>query len=235
MADFLLIHGSCHGAWCWDATTRALEELGHHACAIDLPGHGADPTPPEDVTLEHYAKAIDEALDGSVHLVGHSMAGFAIAAAAERAADRISSLIYLAALPPLPGKSIVDIQRMHPDQPLRDAIRISEDRKTWWPDPQTGAERFYHDVPADIAIAAMARLTPEPMAPQITPIHPQKALTLRRHYILCEEDHAVATALQEMLCKDWQGGKVIRLASSHSPFLSCPKALAKALARLAEE
>ena len=37
---FLLIHGGFHGAWCWDRVVPELEQLGHKAVAIDLPGHG---------------------------------------------------------------------------------------------------------------------------------------------------------------------------------------------------
>ena len=29
MAEYLLIHGSCHGAWCWRDVIPALEALGH--------------------------------------------------------------------------------------------------------------------------------------------------------------------------------------------------------------
>lgn len=235
MAEFLLIHGSCHGAWCWDQTIAALAALGHNARAIDLPGHGADPMPPEDVTLDDYARAIDAALERPTHVVGHSMAGIALSAAAELAADRIASLIYLAAFPPLAGKSVVDMQQMYPDQPLRAAIRVSEDRKTWWPDPAAGRDRFYHDVPEAVARAAMARLTPEPMAPQLTRIEAAAARSLPRHYILCEEDHSVATGLQELFTADWQGGTVVRMPGSHSPFLARPEALARVLAGLADQ
>ena len=37
MARFLLIHGSCHGAWCWRDLLGELANLGHDAHAIDLP------------------------------------------------------------------------------------------------------------------------------------------------------------------------------------------------------
>jgi pimeloyl-ACP methyl ester carboxylesterase len=49
MAEFLLIHGSCHGAWCWRDVLPELERLGHSARAIDLPSHGVDQTPIKDV------------------------------------------------------------------------------------------------------------------------------------------------------------------------------------------
>ena len=39
MARFLLIHGSCHGAWCWRDLLPELAARGHEARAIDLPFH----------------------------------------------------------------------------------------------------------------------------------------------------------------------------------------------------
>jgi pimeloyl-ACP methyl ester carboxylesterase len=57
MSDILLVHGSCHGAWCWRDLIPALTALGHSPRAIDLPSHGADQTPVNDVTLDSYAMA----------------------------------------------------------------------------------------------------------------------------------------------------------------------------------
>ena len=37
VATFLLIHGACHGAWCWEAVAPLLHERGHEVVAPDLP------------------------------------------------------------------------------------------------------------------------------------------------------------------------------------------------------
>ena len=37
MSDVLLIHGACHGAWCWDDVASFLTESGHRPTAVDLP------------------------------------------------------------------------------------------------------------------------------------------------------------------------------------------------------
>ena len=37
MSDVLLIHGACHGAWCWDGVASHLSESGHRPIAVELP------------------------------------------------------------------------------------------------------------------------------------------------------------------------------------------------------
>ena len=66
MAEFLLIHGSCHGAWCWRDVLPELIELGNTARALDLPSHGDDRTPIAEVTLALYRDAILDAIDTPV-------------------------------------------------------------------------------------------------------------------------------------------------------------------------
>ena len=110
MPDILLIHGAAHGAWCWHRVIPALERLGHHARAIDLPGNGDDRTPAAQVTLDRYADAILAATNGPTILLGHSMGGFPITAAAQRAPDRIAALIYLCAYLPRPGQTLAEMR-----------------------------------------------------------------------------------------------------------------------------
>jgi len=35
--EIALVHGSYHGAWCWDLLRPELEQLGHRVIAMDLP------------------------------------------------------------------------------------------------------------------------------------------------------------------------------------------------------
>ena len=51
MADFLLIHGTCHGVWCWRDMVAPLTALGHTVRSIDMPGHGGDTTPLNEVDV----------------------------------------------------------------------------------------------------------------------------------------------------------------------------------------
>ncbi|NCO85472.1 MAG: alpha/beta fold hydrolase [Rhodobacterales bacterium] len=231
---FLLIHGSCHGAWCWDALIAELAALGRQARAIDLPSHGADATPAHEVTLALYARAIVAAMDAPVVLVGHSMAGYPITAAADLAPERIARLVYLCAYAPMPGLSLAQMRRLATTQPLIDAITVASDRATFRFDPAKAVDRLYHDVAPAIAAAAVARLGAQPIAPQETPWQPGPSVTLPRSYIRCTDDRAIPPDFQETMTAGWPAECVHTLPTSHSPFLSAPKALALLLCQIAD-
>ncbi len=42
MAHFLLLHGACHGGWCWDPVATVLDAAGHRTTAPDLPCESLD-------------------------------------------------------------------------------------------------------------------------------------------------------------------------------------------------
>src|SRR5690606_34358860 len=91
VAHILLVHGSCHGAWCWDRVVPALARHGHAARAIDLPAHGDDRTPAGDATLDLYAGRILAAIDAPTVLVGHSAAGYPITLAAALGGPKVAA------------------------------------------------------------------------------------------------------------------------------------------------
>lgn len=227
MTDLLLIHGSCHGAWCWDAVIPALAALGVTAKAIDLPGRDGSPT-----TLDDYAKAILKAAQPGTVLVGHSAGGYAITAAAEGDPDRFGGLIYLCAYLPAQAQSLADMRRAGPSQPLLPAIRMAADRGSFTIAPEMAAAVFYHDCPAQVASTATARLCPQPVLPQETPLSPKTAETLPRHYIVCDNDRAIPPAYQVQMASALPQAMVTHLAASHSPFLSMPQTLAMRLAEI---
>ena len=241
-AAFLLVHGSAHGAWCWRDTIPALEALGHRARAIDLPSHGADPTPASEVTLDAYARAIVSALDdwgddtGSdapAILVGHSMAGYPITAAAELAPEKVARLVYLCAYVPRAGHSLADLRRMGPSQPLRDAIVADPTGTTFRFDPDKAVDRLYHDVALGTAAWAVSMLGAQPIRPQETVLAVERALRVPRSYIRCTGDRAIPPAWQAAMSEGWPAADVTTLPTSHSPFLSDPAALAARLDAIA--
>lgn len=236
MADFLLIHGSCHGAWCWRDVLPLLNIPGHSALAIDLPGHGADATPAVDVSLDLYARAILDAaqrIGRPVTLVGHSMAGYPITAAAERAPEAIARLVYLCAYRPQDGLSLIDMRRAGPRQPLLPAIEAAPDGITFTFRPEFAEDRFYHDCPPGTLGYALPRLCPQPVAPQATPLHLDRSPGVPAHYIICTEDRAIPPEYQATMAQGLPPDCITTLATSHSPFFAAPQALASRLIDLA--
>lgn len=233
MAEILLIHGSCHGAWCWRDVIPELTTLGHTARAIDLPGHGDDGTPAEAVTLDSYADAILSAVDSPCILLGHSMAGYPITLAADRAPDAFTRLIYLCAYVPLPDVSMVDMRRAAPRQPLMPAIRLAPDGVTFTIDPDMAPDVFYQDCPQEAVEYAVARLCPQPIAPQDVPIRLTGAgRAIPRSYILCRNDQTIPPEYQEEMVRDWPPGDVHRIDTGHSPFFADPAGLAALIDRI---
>ena len=130
MSQFLLIHGAFHGAWCWHKAIPELEQRGHHAQAIDLPGQGQDQTPLAKVTLDTMVDRIVAALADlpePVVLVGHSLGGMAISAAAEKAPERIKTLVFLAAFLPRDGEALLAIEHRNPKAVVPKSMIIDAD------------------------------------------------------------------------------------------------------------
>ena len=235
MARIVLIHGSCHGAWCWRDVVPPLVAAGHAVRALDLPSHGEDRTPPGAVTLDDYAAAIVAAMEGPTVLVGHSMGGYPITAAALAAPGRVAALVYLCAYVPRAGLSLADMRRSWPEQPLAPAIRVAPDGVTMTFDPARIEACFYHDCPPGTVDHAAPRLSAQPIRPQATAIaDPAPAEALARHYILCADDRTIPPAFQASMAAGFARTRIHRLPTGHSPFFAAPERLATLLSTIAE-
>lgn len=236
MARFVLVHGSWLGAWCWREITFCLAAMGHEAAAIDLPGHGADRASPETVTLRDYADRIIEAVhakDDHPILVGHSMGG-AFSQAAEAVPDRLRALVYIAALLPLDGATMM--QCVNGDPEFQAQILWSADRRTARISPEGAKNFLYPQSPPATAEWASSLLTPEPVAPFETPMRLTKANFGRvpRYYIECLRDRIVPPALQRTMRTSFSFQGIYSIDTDHSPFFSAPDHLAAILDHIAE-
>ncbi|GMI76930.1 ARABIDOPSIS THALIANA METHYL ESTERASE 10, methyl esterase 10 [Hibiscus trionum] len=105
---FVLIHGSCHGAWCWYKVVSLLKTAGHQVTALDLGASGVDPKRLEEITsfsdylqpLMDFFASLPHEPDHKVILVGHSYAGLCISQAMERFPTKISVAVFIAAYMP---------------------------------------------------------------------------------------------------------------------------------------
>lgn len=103
---FVLVHGACHGAWCWYKLKPQLEFAGHKVTAIDLAATGINTKPIEDVhTFYEYSEPLlgfmaSLAPNEKVVLVGHSFGGMSIALAMDKFPQKIAVGVFVAAFIP---------------------------------------------------------------------------------------------------------------------------------------
>lgn len=99
VTTFALVPGAGGGSWYWHRVVPLLEQAGHEAVAVDLPGE--DP----DAGLPEYAALVVEAVAdrGDVVVVGQSMGGFTVPMVAAR--RPVSGIVLLNAMVPLPGET----------------------------------------------------------------------------------------------------------------------------------
>ncbi|MEW2919221.1 alpha/beta fold hydrolase [Ruegeria sp. ANG10] len=230
MADFLLVHGSCHGAWCWRDVIPALTALGHTARAIDLPSHGSDPTPIADVTLDSCRDAVLSASTPQTILVGHSWGGYPVSAAAEAAPDAMRALIYLCAYVPQDGLSMIEMRKRAPRQLVVDAVEKSTDCLSYTFRPDMVQDLFYHDCAPETVPYALARMCPQPIAPQETPLSvAENFARVPKAYITATDDHTIPREYEEQMSRVAPEDLRKSISSSHSPFFSHPRLLSEIL------
>jgi pimeloyl-ACP methyl ester carboxylesterase len=238
VSSFVLLHGSWHGAWCWYKVAPRLRALGHEVIVPELPSHGHDRTPPAEVDMDDYVGAVVDAIDRAaqpVVLVGHSRGGIAISQAAEVRAAQLRTLVYLAAYLLRDGETVLDWAPSDSGSLVVPNLDVAEDHS--WDMLREAAfdAALYADCSAqDIALAHLL-LTPEPLAPSLTPLRltPERYGRVPRAYIELTQDRTVTPALQRRMRDATPCARVVALPASHSAYFSMPDALVSRLIELA--
>lgn len=234
MADFLLVHGSCHGAWCWRDLIPALKARGHTAHTITLPGHG-DGRDPATVTLAETTDAVLAACAPDRIVLGHSWAGVPISAAAEAAPERMRGLIYLCSYIPVSGLSLIGMRQAGPRQTLGGATEKNAEGSAYSFVAEHAPELFYHDCPPETVRFALDNLCAQPIPPQDTPVHLGARFdSVAKAYIRCSEDRVIPPEYQAQMASALPADRVFDMAASHSPFFADPAGLADLMTRIAE-
>ena len=240
--QFVLVHGSFHGAWCWQHLTPHLEQRGHQVIAPNLPGSGEDPSPPENADLDSYATRIASIIDGlagHVVLVGHSMGGIVSSQVAERRPRRLAAVVYVNGLLFRAGETLVGFLDEHAHLGVKDLVlknmQVAEDGQTATFPQEAATDVFYNTSPREVAGWAAARLRPQRMqvyrdALELTP---DRYDSVARFYVEGLRDNAVSIAYQRAMTGRTPCERVFTLDCDHSPFLSEPEALADILDEVA--
>jgi pimeloyl-ACP methyl ester carboxylesterase len=140
MSTFVFIPGAGGVAWYWHRVVPLLEQAGHEAIAVDLPGD--DP----GAGLPEYADMVVEAIGGrdDVVVVAQSMGGFTAALVA--ASVPLRALVFVNGMIPRPGEKPTDWWGNAGSEPAR----LAAAREGGYTEEIDLDVYFLHDVPPDV-------------------------------------------------------------------------------------
>jgi pimeloyl-ACP methyl ester carboxylesterase len=227
MATFALVHGAWHGAWCWDRLIPELEAHGQAAIAVELPCEDPDAGCAAycEIVLAQTAGVGDDLV-----LVGHSLGGLTIPLVA--AARPVRKLVFLCALLPRPGLSLIDQLQQEPEiftPGFGAGVARDELGRSYWPDEDEAIDVFYPDSPRQLASWAAARLRHQARAPNTEPCPLTHWPALESVSLFASEDAAVNPHWSRIAARERLGANTVELPGDHSPFLGRPAELAEAL------
>jgi pimeloyl-ACP methyl ester carboxylesterase len=238
MANFVLVHGAWHGAWCWQRVLPALIRAGHRAHAVTLTGLGerAHLLRPE-ITLETHITDVMLAIEAEemadVVLVGHSYAGMLVTAVADRMTDRLVHLVYVDAVVPKPGEAWGSTHAQATRQARLEAARASPLNAFPVPDPAvfglSGEDHAW----------VQRRQTPQPAQPYEAPLQFDvlRVASLPRTFVSCTSPSlgTIDAIRQRVVSSEFWGGawlpgsRVVELKTGHDPMITQPAALTEIL------
>lgn len=204
-----------HGAWAdgssWGPVIAPLQRQGLVVRAAPLPL----------TSLEDDVAALDrvlERIDGPVVLAGHAYAGAVIASAR---ADRVSALVFVAALAPDEGETVMDVfQRAapHPQAP-----KLAPDRHgaIWLPD-EAFAAAFAQQAPTESTAMLAAVQRPVHLPCIGTPVGRPLWKDRPSWFLVAKEDRMIAAETQRFMATR-MGATQWSAAVDHTPMVSAPE------------
>jgi pimeloyl-ACP methyl ester carboxylesterase len=224
----VLVHGGMHGAWCWE---QVMPLLATPAVAVDLPGRGRRPLDGRPVTIARCVDAVIEDADaagyGRFLLAGHSMGGLTITETANRSPERVSALVYIAALAPPPGATVFELY-------FGDGAPAIDDLTTVQPliPPEQARAQFAADLDDDAFDRMYSQCVPEPIGLFAEGVSGY-ASGVPATYVRCARDGAVSAELTATMLGQLEPERVVELDADHDVMLSQPASLAGLLDELA--
>ena len=227
MATILIIHGAWSAGWAWKKMRPLLRERGHEVFTPTCTGLG------ERAHLSHAGISLDTHIDDmlavleyedlhDVVLVGHSYGGMVATGVADRAAARLSQLVYLDAFVPRDGQSLFDLL---PAAARERSLAAAQREGQGWLLP---ANPLPPDTDAADVAWALARRRMQPIKAFSTPVRLGGAAdAVPRSYIYCTRSapgdvfRPFAEAARERA-----GWRYHELDASHNPHITMPQTLA---------
>lgn len=231
--SFVLVHGANLKASSWNEVRRNLDEQRLPNYAPDL-YHSK-----EVVSLSEVANRLCtfiEPLGEKVSLVGHSQGGAIITEATSICPTKISKLVYIAAVIPLPGEGVFDRLSESDIKNFDECAYLNEKLQTYEPKGLKDCHGvFMGDLSGEEAKANYElHFTSEPASIGNSrasyPLLAMKAIP--KFYFRTTKDLIVSVATQNIYIGKFSFERIVDLTTSHSPLFSQPALLANLLAEL---
>ncbi|HPD91982.1 MAG TPA: alpha/beta fold hydrolase [Pararhodobacter sp.] len=231
MARIILIHGAWGNALNWVSVAPVLKAAGHTVEALDLPGHGANGAASGAIGQSTYADYVEaRLLDGPpAMLVGHSMGGMVVAQVASRQPGHVTKAVFVTALLPRDGESLLGLIRQQDAPGVQAAVRPGPVPGTTVLDPSAAAALFPEATPK-LAAAAMAAMSPQSNKAQMDPVQIAPGFArVPRAYVFCSQDLVVVPALQRQMVAATPCEATVTMDCGHVPQLTRAQDLAEIL------
>ena len=222
---FVLVHGAWQAPFVWNEVKTRLESRGNKVIVVELPAHGNDTTSPANVTMQLYVNTVVDAINKigkKVILVGHSMGGVVVTAAAEMVPSRIEKLVYIGAFLPANQQSLADLAATDRQSHLGPALMPADgglllDIKH---DSITGI--FCQDGTAAQKQLVLDNFKPEPAIPfgNAVTITAANFGSVNKYYIHTLLDNAIGLELQNRMAAAARITRQFSLKTGHCPFIT---------------
>ena len=237
---FVLIHGSWHGGWAWQAVIRHLEAKGQRAYAPTLAGHepGAERI---GITHQDYVDSVVSFIKQhdlqDVILVGHSFGGSVISRAVAYLPNRIKRLIFLDAFVLEDGQSVFDILPVAFTGLINQLAQASPDNTSLLP-WEIWRDHFIQDAPEEVARVLWEQRVPSPNQPNVEKLDLKAfyALNIPRSFIYCRQDLTLPPgAFHPQMSSRLGTFKLVEMDGSHEVMFTRPAELAEKLLEASSE
>ncbi len=218
----VLVHGAFADGSSWSKVIPILQRDGYNVIAVQNPLTSLD----ADVETTKRAVAMQT---GPVVLVGHSYGGAVITQAAAGNSN-VKALVYIAAFAPEVGEPIGALGERYPTQ-LGTGLR-PDAAGFLYIDPAKFHELFAADVP--LAETRVAAVTQKPIIGSVFGATVQEAAwkTIPSWYLVAQDDKAINPDAERFYAKR-MNARVTEVKSSHVPFLSHPREVARLIEQAA--
>ncbi|MBL1432098.1 MAG: alpha/beta hydrolase [Gammaproteobacteria bacterium] len=236
--QILFVHGGSHDENCWDHIKPYFSggELNIHT--ITLCGHGSNRLHGYRVSMSTYVQDVcckAEQIGGPCVLVGHSMAGMVISAAAEARPDLFCHLIYVAAMvPERKGSRLITLATKYSNREAKTIAKINFFSGTFSLDHNRVKEVFYNECEGISVQLAERYLCQQPIRPFLSSVKwtQDKLGSIAKDYIECSLDKVMSIKDQRAMQKHMHFSRIKTLVSDHSPFISMPDKFFMCIAKL---